>query len=334
MKYPGTCQLRAAIVGASTLKGTEVKAVLSERKFPIAKMVLMDTDEDLGRLTAFDGEPVFSMAIEEDSFDFLDLVFFAADPKTTRTYAHLAREKSFLLIDLSHAFSKDQKVPLYLEALNSGIQAFQGVVCSPHPAVISVASILNRLSFHYETRNVVVTILEPASERGKAGIEELEQQTLNIFSFQPVPQIVFDKQLAFNLLARLGKDAKENLMEVERIISSQLPVLLQTGCPLPALTVIQASIFHAHAFSFFVEIDQAVEIKEVEDKLRSDLLTVIETSDEPPSPIQVAGTDLIQIGGMKRDPLNSRGLWFWAVSDNLRLAAINAVAAAESILLR
>jgi hypothetical protein len=31
--------------------------------------------------------------------------------------------------------------------------------------------------------------------------------------------------------------------------------------------------------------------------------------------------------------LNPRGVWFWAVSDNLRLAALNAVSAASSILL-
>jgi hypothetical protein len=37
---------------------------------------------------------------------------------------------------------------------------------------------------------------------------------------------------------------------------------------------------------------------------------------------------------MKRDFLNPKGFWFWAVSDNLRLSALNAVAAAESIFLR
>ena len=71
----------------------------------------------------------------------------------------------------------------------------------------------------------------------------------------------------------------------------------------------------------------------VESLLSSENLTVIRTTDEPPSPAQVAGTDTIQIGGIKQDFANSSGLWFWAVSDNLRLAAINAVAAAENIFL-
>jgi aspartate-semialdehyde dehydrogenase len=94
-------------------------------------------------------------------------------------------------------------------------------------------------------------------------------------------------------------------------------------------------VFHSHAFSFFVEVDSAVPIPDLEKCLEAEAksLTVIQTADEPPSPVQVAGTDLVQIGGMKRDFLNPRGVWFWAVSDNLRLAALNAVSAAKSILL-
>jgi aspartate-semialdehyde dehydrogenase len=48
----------------------------------------------------------------------------------------------------------------------------------------------------------------------------------------------------------------------------------------------------------------------------------------------MAGNDGIQIGGIRRDSLNPRGVWFWAASDNLRLAAVNAVAAAERYLLQ
>ena len=73
MTQSNATKLKVAIVGASTLKGREVKTVLNERKFPISKIVLMDRDEDLGRFSEFDGEAVFSLAIQESSFEFLDL---------------------------------------------------------------------------------------------------------------------------------------------------------------------------------------------------------------------------------------------------------------------
>lgn len=74
--------------------------------------------------------------------------------------------------------------------------------------------------------------------------------------------------------------------------------------------------------------------EDVEKLLETESLTVIQTADEPPSPVQVSGSDSIQIGGLKRDFLNPKGMWFWAASDNLRVASINAVVAAERILLQ
>src|SRR5207247_7849433 len=121
-------------------------------------------------------------------------------------------------------------------------------------AVISIAMILKRLSLQREVRNCVISIFEPASERGNTGVEELEQQTLNIFSFHKGPQMVFDRQLAFNLLSRLGDEAREKLIDVEEIISSQLRALLEGTCVLPAFTLILALIFYFYSFSIFVVI--------------------------------------------------------------------------------
>ncbi|MSO23033.1 MAG: hypothetical protein EXQ58_07235 [Acidobacteria bacterium] len=328
--------LRVAIVGASTLKGREIQSVLRDRKFPLKKLVLLDSDEDLGHLSEFEGEPVVSHAISESSLEFLDVAFFASKPEEVRAHAHLAARNKFLLVDLSHAFSEDASVPVFLgsQSTNKPIAASIGCVASPHPAAITVANILQRFGQAFTVGNVVVSILEPASERGSSGVEELKQQTINILSFQKSPQAVFDRQLAFNLLSRLGEDAKETLIASERIIASHIKALLEPGSRLPSLALIQAPVFHSHTFSFFVEVDAAVPIADLEKCLESDTVSVRATSDEPPSPAQVAGTDGIQIGGMKRDFLSPRGVWFWAVSDNLRLAAVNAVMAAERHLLQ
>jgi aspartate-semialdehyde dehydrogenase len=336
MTQPHSPGARVGIVGASTLKGKELQAVLRERRFPVSKMILMDSDEDLGRLSEFDGEPVVSLAISESSFEFLDLVFFAGNPNSAVSYARLGGDRNFVAIDLTNALSKDRRFPLFLEidkGKKPGITPVQGVICSPHPAAISIALVLQRLSSKHQIRYSVISIFEPASERGNMGVDELEKQTLNIFSFHKGPEIVFNRQLAFNLLSRLGEQAKERLIDGEEVIAHQLSVLLGGDCPLPALTLIQAPVFHSYSFSIFVEMDRKASVDETESLLECENVTVIRSADEPPSPAQVAGMDTIQIGGIKPDFLNPNGLWFWAVSDNLRLAAINAVAAAEAVFL-
>ncbi len=100
------------------------------------------------------------------------------------------------------------------------------------------------------------------------------------------------------------------------------------------MSLIQAPIFHSHSFSVYIELDQVVSIEQVERDLACEQLTVRKAGDEPPSAVQVAGTDGIQIGGIKRDFLNPRGIWLWAAADNLRLSALNAVSAAETIFLQ
>lgn len=324
--------LRVAIVGASTLKGREVKAALQDRKFPIKKLVLLDSDEDLGRLSEFDGEPVVSMAIAESSFEFLDVVFFAGSAETTRTFAHLAKSNDFLLVDLTHAFSAASAVPVFFEGEETQweLAMQKRAVSSPHPAAIAIGSILRPLCQRHLIQRCVVSVFEPVSERGTAGVEELRQQTIDLFSFHSGSQAVFDRQIAFNLLSRLGAEAKERLTDVEQTIATHLKALLPETSPFPSFTLIQAPVFHSHAFSFFVEADPAVTVAELEKSLDSARVTLIHTEDEPPSPVQVAGTDFVQVGGMKRDILNPSGVWFWAVSDNLRVSALNAVSAAEA----
>ena len=191
MKGQNSLESRVAIVGASTLKGREVKAVLSERGFPVSKLVLMDSDEDLGRLGEFEGEPVVSLAITEESFDFLDLAFFAGDPASTRRFAPLAQKNQFLAVDLSNAFVKDPLVPLLMrsdEFSESVLELPLEIVCSPHPAALTIATLLKRLSMNCCFHHCVINVFEPASEYGTPGVEELEKQTLNIFSFQPSPK--------------------------------------------------------------------------------------------------------------------------------------------------
>jgi aspartate-semialdehyde dehydrogenase len=103
---------------------------------------------------------------------------------------------------------------------------------------------------------------------------------------------------------------------------------------MPSLTLIQAPVFHSHSFSFFLEIPGVKEITDLEGALDCDSLEVVSSPDEPPSPVQVAGTDRIQLGGMKRDLFCSDGIWLWAAADNLRLSAINAVSALEHFMLK
>ena len=76
-------------------------------------------------------------------------------------------------------------------------------------------------------------VFEPASERGKRGIEELQQQTIAVLNFQKLKTDVFDTQAAFNMLAAYGEEAEEGLDVVEARLISHLETLLGGRIPMP-----------------------------------------------------------------------------------------------------
>jgi aspartate-semialdehyde dehydrogenase len=332
MKKGNPKKLRIAIVGASTLKGREVKSVLLERKLLIDRLVLMDQIEKIGHLTEFDGELFLSQAIEPDSFEAVDAVFFASDGPTTRQFAPLAPDKGFLAIDMSQAFVEDVNVPLAIIDSPSGIRPDMGgisILSLPHASALSLSRLLNPLQGLGNLRSLAVTVLEPAAERGSAGLQELEQQARTVFSFQPIPKDVFDRQLAFNLLSDLGSEAKENLSTITSKLACQLHRLLLPHATLPALVVLQAPAFHCHSFAIFVEYETMIPRESLMAALDTPYVQFIPEGEEAPSPVRVAGTDQIQVGNPKQDLMRPNGWWIWAVADSLRIGALQAVAALE-----
>ncbi len=114
-----------------------------------------------------------------------------------------------------------------------------------------------------KVKNSIVTILEPASERGKRGMDELHEQTINLLSFQQMPKNVFDAQVAFNMLDRYGANSKPTLATVEKRIKSDFEQIVKGGAEVPSLMLLQAPIFHGHGFSLYIELERAAQVEEL-----------------------------------------------------------------------
>jgi aspartate-semialdehyde dehydrogenase len=177
-----------------------------------------------------------------------------------------------------------------------------------------------------------VHIFEPASERGQRGLDELRQQTVGVLSFQKLKTDVFDTQLAFNMLARYGEEALEPLEGIEQRVEKHLASLLTgwPGVPMPSLRVIQAPVFHGHSISAWVEFEENPGTEVLTKALAGSGLDV--RPDEPPSNVGMAGQSGLSVGAISVDHNQPRASWFWLASDNLRLAAENAVAVAKETL--
>lgn len=325
----------AAIVGGSSLLGRELRDLLSDTPFQVK---LVGTDEgEAGTLAEAGGEPVVMSGLDEDNLSGALVAFLAGSPESSRKAIDLIRRLKHapVLIDLTSVLEDDPGAQLrapMAEPANYALPPEAAHVMA-HPAAIVLALFLVRLKQISPFRRTVAHVFEPASERGRRGLDELHQQTINLLTFQKLPKQVYDEQLSFNLLARYGSEAPEALETIGLRLERHLATLLSLhgAVPMPSVRIIQAPVFHGHSISLWVEFENAPEVATLEQALASTHVDVRGPGLEPPNIVGIAGQDGISVGAIESDRNDLRAAWFWIAADNVRIVAENAVAVARSV---
>jgi len=323
---------KIAIAGASTLLGRELKEALSDSPLAAASFVLLDEEQAQGQLDRVGDEITFVQAIGADAFERADFTFFAGTEDLTRKHWREALRAGSTVLDLSGAL--DQETGVLVRAPWLGSEAatadlFTPAVVPAHPAALALALVLERLQLAAEVRFAAATVLEPASEFGRAAMDELHQQTVSLLSFQGLPRAIYDAQIAYNLLSGLGESARISLGAAEARIRRHYAALGGGRWPALALQVVHAPVFHGHTFSIAVELERAVEIAALEEALGGEHVDLVLEDTDSPSNLSATGqNDVLVRLRLEPGPRNaneSSRVWLWAASDNLRLYAQNAV---------
>ncbi|HWT67463.1 MAG TPA: Asd/ArgC dimerization domain-containing protein [Terracidiphilus sp.] len=323
---------KIAIVGASTLLGKELKEALSDSPLATSSFVLLDDQQGQGQLEQVGDEVTFVQSIAPDSFDRVDFTFFCGAEVLTRLHWRQAVEAGSTVLDLTGALDQEAgalvRAP-WLDAGESSADLFTPAIIPAHSAALALALVLERLRQSVPVKAVYATVLLPASEFGRAAMDELHQQTINLLSFQPLPRAAYDAQVAYNLLSGLGENATANIAAIEARIRRHFAALGGRRWPAVSLQALHAPVFHGHAFSIALQLDQPVEITAVEEALSGDHLDLVLEDTDSPSNLAATGQNDVLLR-MKPEPelrnpsLTSR-VWLWAASDNLRMFAQNAV---------
>ncbi len=334
---------RLAIVGAGSLKGKELKEVLEQRSFPAVDIKLLDDDELLGQLESVGEEATFIQSVQPEQFENVDFAFFASEEGFTRKHWTVARNAGCSIVDLSYALENEASIPVRSPWVEQELRQGAGAsvedleatsAVTAHPASVVLALLLLRARLAGAVRGAAVTAFEPASERGKRGLDELHEQTVNLLSFHDLPRAVFDSQVAFNLISCYGAASQPALREVEDRIRRHFELITGGAVPVPSLMLAQAPIFHAHIFSLYIELEKPVGDGEFAEALSGRHVTIAPAgaAEEAPSNLSAAGQEQVQVA-VRRDARNPSGMWLWAAADNLRIAALNAVECASSLAL-
>jgi len=330
-----------ALIGSESLMGRELRDIAATSTPELTLKLIAAEDEQPGALTRVGDMPAVVGGLDADSLAGARAVVLAGGADSSRKALELLdADGDTAVIDLT-GFAEERpdarlRAPLVEGEDESEDDAGARVHVIAHPAAIALALFLRRLHEHDPIRRSVVEIFAPASEHDARGVQELQQQTISLFSFQNLPRAVFDAQLSFNLLPRYGEEAPASLEDTELRIERHLATLLAlpgegSGAPLPSLRLIQAPVFHGYSISAWVEFDGNPGVEALEASLAAGSIEVRTGEFEPPTNVGQAGQGGIAVGAVSVDRNNPEACWFWLVADNLRLAAENAAEVARQL---
>ena len=333
-------QYKVAIVGASSLKGKEIKDVLEDHHFPAVDVVLLDDDSALGQIESVADEATFIQNVTRSSFDKVDIVFFAGDSNFTRKHWSAAKSAGCAIVDSSYALETDAGIPIRSPWIDRELEEQvvevakldleTTAVITAHPAAVMLGLLLYRAQKTGSVRSSTVTCFEPVSEHGKQGMDELHRQALNLLSFQEMPKEIFDVQVAFNMLSRFGDEAKTSLDASAQRIAKHLKAITRFRLEMPALQLLHAPTFHSQTAAVYLELDRKVSAEDFALALKGEHVQIISADDDAPSNVTASGQDDILIT-VRADAAREKGLWVWAAADNLRISAITAAECALAL---
>jgi aspartate-semialdehyde dehydrogenase len=328
---------RVAILGATGAVGAELLELLESRNFPLADLKLLASERSAGQKLTFKGEPLLVEAVEEHSFDGVDVVLASAGGSISKTWAPKAVAAGAVVVDNSSAFRMDADVPLVVPEVNPHALAnHRGIIANPNCTTILMNVAVYPLHQVQPVRRIVAATYQSASGAGARAMEEVKTQAMAILQGQPPVTEAFPYPLAFNLFPHNSKLNDLGYCEEEmKMVNETRKIFGEPDLRVTA-TCVRVPVLRAHSEAINLEFDQPFSVtqaREILSQARGIKLVEDWAANYFPMPLDATGKDEVLVGRIRQDISNPSGLELWLCGDQIRKgAALNAIQIAELLI--
>ncbi len=331
---------RVAVVGATGLVGQTLLEILIERHFPVVKLYPLASERSEGESVLFGKKPLLVENVAQFNFSNVDLAFFMASNAVALEYVPRAAEAGCIVIDNSSAFRYDADVPLIVPEVNSStIDDYRqrNIIANPNCSTIQMAVALKPIYDAVGISRINVTTYQSVSGAGRAGLEELAQQTQQVLNAQPLGQSVFPRQIAFNVIPQIDSFQDNGYTREEMKMVWEMQKIFADDALLVNPTAVRVPVFFGHSEAIHIETRAKISALEVYELLRKAPGIIVKDpveTDQYPTPVMKKMLkDAVYVGRIREDISHPHGINLWVVADNVRKgAALNAVEIAELLL--
>src|SRR5690348_16216549 len=263
---------RVAVVGATGNVGRELLNILAERQFPLDEVAALASSRSTDDQIEF-GETDEMLTVRNlEHFDFAgwDMALFAAGSAVSNIYAPKAAEAGCTVIDNSSLFRMDPDVPLIVPEVNSEALAGyrkRNIIANPNCSTAQLVVALKPLHDAAKIKRVVVATYQSVSGTGKAGMDELFEQSRNIFVGDSNEPRVYPKQIAFNVIPQAGDFLDDGSTTEEWKMVVETKKILDPSIKLTA-TCVRVPVYVSHSEAVNIEFENEISADEARSILR------------------------------------------------------------------
>jgi len=330
---------KIAVVGATGKVGREILKILAERKFPAREIVALASRGSVGKKVSFgELQTIVVQALEDYDFSGTDIALFSPGSAVSKVHAPRAAAAGCVVIDNTSYFRMEQDIPLVVPEVNAhtlGGYRKRNIIANPNCSTMQMVVALKPLHDAATIKRIVVSTYQSVSGAGKAGMDELFDQTKSLYMNDNKEPAKFTKRIAFNVIPHIDvfmddgstKEEWKMVNETKKILDPKIEVVA---------TCVRVPVFVGHSEAVNVEFERPLSVDKARELL-SDFEGVVLWDDRKDggycTPIDCAGEDGVYVSRLRNDPTVKHGLSMWIVSDNLRKgAALNAVQIAEELI--
>ncbi len=328
---------RVAILGATGIVGREFMKILEQRRFPVSDLLLLASDRSAGKTMSFHGQGIAVRETTPDLFEGVDIVLASAGAEISQEFSPVAAKAGAVVVDNSRAFRMAPDVPLVVPEVNmEDASSHKGIIANPNCSTIQMVVALNPIHKVNPITRVIVDTYQSVSGTGSPAVDELRSQSRAVLSGEAADPKVYPHQIAFNVLPHIEPFREDGYSREEWKMLEETRKIMHAPDILVSATTVRVPVMIGHAEAVHIEMAQPMTPAEAREilsrapgiKVQDDL-----SANLYPTPAELAGTDDVFVGRIRKDVTHPRGLAMWIVADNVRKgAALNAVQIAEALI--
>ena len=331
---------RVAVVGATGNVGREMLSILEELKFPVDKIHAIASRKSIGLEVEFGARILKCQDVEQFDFSTVDLVLMSVSGTFSKEWSPKIAAQGPIVIDNSSAWRMDPDVPLIVPEVNPDDVEWaskKNIIANPNCSTAQLVVALKPLHDAAKIKRVVVSTYQSVSGAGKEGMDELFDQTKNVYVLGATPPKKFPKQIAFNVIPFIGAFKDDGYTDEEQKMWNETHKMLDPDIKL-TVTCVRVPVMVGHSEAVNIEFHNPLDEDDAREILRNAPgLLVVDKRDSTGyvTPKEVQGEHPVYVSRIRNDPTVPHGLNIWVVADNLRKgAALNAIQIAEVLINR